>query len=765
MATLQTYTQLDSNNVGPPLSSGSDNSSRLSDISNLYLHQQVDDIAKSLDHLSLKTFKSEEPRGRYLSPFRTFLPLRETEDSSLYHLQVVKNALQILILLKDDSVELSIQDGAWDMLKLAIDLHHLEMYTDAVTIGVWTVDLYRTLCNTHAPVFEPYLAVALQNLSIYCRKAGDLVTAIPAIEESVKIHRALLNSPTSDFRPRLASALCHFCNILSEKGEFEKRLEFAQESVNILQNVFREIVEWETQVQSEPEPLQTTNQSENRETSTEDSFENTTYLLSPNASARHRLWCDYDASLMLEFNMAWAFRYLARGLDDVGRHSEAYEKEKLALAIFRDLYSRHPGTFAPEVAESLRHLSRPLSTLDRPQSDIFSFAEEAAQIYRQLCSRYPTKFSECLFGALWHQALSLWNSGNPDKALKISSEAIEFIRQSHNDRLLLANCLHQSSYGLHHLKQVEDAVKLRQEAVDIYRDLMHDPPSTKLVLTIMPDRLLNLADDLQLVGRFNEAVIANREAVERYRSIALGDNTRTPDLAKALSSLLGALNSAAKHDEALDVGQEVLKLYRKLIRDDPNLIHPFLLALRRCAFAVYHSDDPEAIKRSTEIVQDYRTLMAHYSDTVGWGLVDALRSHGFALQKHRQYPEGLLNSEGLVGLFKSIHVESAEMAAKFIYSFNDHAYMLTVSGHVKKATTVIKDAIAVAEPFIADSNDLVEALADSFSNISVYLHISGQYEDALAKVEKSVELGISIMTHHLMLSCTSYVRPVRPCKV
>jgi len=284
-------------------------------------------------------------------------------------------------------------------------------------------------------------------------------------------------------------------------------------------------------------------------------------------------------------------------------------------------------------------------------------------------------------------------------------------------------------------------VKLRQEAIDIYRDLMHDPQSTKLVLTIMPDRLLNLADDLLRIGRFDEAVIANREAVERYRSIALGDHTRMLDLAKALSSLLHALNSAAKYDEALDVGQEVLMLYRKLIRDDPNLIHPFLLQLRRCAFFASHSDDPEAIRRSAEIVQDYRTLMAHYSNTVVWGLVNALRDHGLVLLKHRRYPEGLLNSEGLVGLFKDIPVESAETAAKFIHSLCSHAMMLRFAGHVNKATAVINDAIAVAEPFIADSNDLVEALAESFSNISVYLHMSGQYEDALANSEKSVELG------------------------
>jgi tetratricopeptide (TPR) repeat protein len=559
----------------------------------------------------------------------------------------------------------------------------------------------------------------------------------------MKIHRALLNSPTSDFRPRLASALDSFCDILSEKGEFEKRLEFAQESVDILQNVLREIVEWETQVQSEPEPLQNSNQSENRETSTRDSFENATYLLPLNTSARHRCHCDYDASLVLEKDMAFAFRNLARGLDGVGRHSESYEMEKLALAIFRDLYSRHPGTFAPHVAESLRYLSRPLP--DRPQSDRLLFAEEAVKIYCKLRSRYPTKFLKSLYEALWHQAFSLWDSGNLDKALKISSEAIEFSRQSHHDRLLLADSLHLSSYGLRDLKQDEDAVKLRQEAVDIYRDLIHDPPSTKLVLTIMPDRLLNLADGLQLIGRFDEAVIANREAVERYCSIALGDNTSTPDLAKALSSLLHALIGAAKYDEALDVGQEVLMLYRKLIRDNPNLIHPFLRALRRCAFASRHSDDPETIRRSAEIVQDYRTLMAHYSDTVGWGLVIALRDHGFVLRKHRRYSERLLNGEGLVGLFKSIPVESAETAAKFIDSFNEHAYMLTVAGHVKKATAVIKDAIAVAEPFIADSNDLVEALADSFSNISLYLHISGQYEDALANSERSVELSQAIL--------------------
>jgi tetratricopeptide (TPR) repeat protein len=81
------------------------------------------------------------------------------------------------------------------------------------------------------------------------------------------------------------------------------------------------------------------------------------------------------------------------------------------------------------------------------------------------------------------------------------------------------------------------------------------------------------------------------------------------------------------------------------------------------------------------------------------------------------------------------------MAARFIDSLGVHSDMLQVAGHVKKATALIKDAIAIAEPFIADSNDLVEALADSFSDISLCLHMSGQYEDALAKSEKSVELG------------------------
>jgi tetratricopeptide (TPR) repeat protein len=702
----------------------------------LYLRQQVEEITSSLGSLATtQTFPSEEPSGQYLEPFKP-VPSYATHQSR--HREVVTMAIGIINILQGPPGELSIQYGAWDMVNLAIRLHELEMYSDAETIGSWTVDLYRTLVRTNARVFEPYLALALRNLSRYRTEINDDKGAIGAIEECVMLERAMSKKPSiHKVHLELSISLIEWWGIVAKDGQMEKCLGIAEESLAILDDIRAELAEWEPWVSgsTDDEPFFT-------ETAVDsESADEDLPTFSPLNSIQG--W-DNVSTLQLDYNTAQACHNLSCSLEDAGRIPEAHARELQALSIFRDLSKRHPGIFDVNLAQCLMHLSRTPLSNDLAPSVVMGHVQECIQFYRELSKTRSAKITRALIECLWDYSTLLYDTGDIDVALKYSAEAMDLIRRSNTDRLLLAEALQQSSWSLRHLKQNEMVVSIRREVVEIYRDISASP-TTQLETMAIASRLLDLAHDHIRADQVDDAVSICKEAVDHYRSIRSSDDSdvaHTYNLARGLSCLTHTLNIAEKLDQALVTGAEALNLYRRLIVNDSSLIQQFLIALQRTTFSARYAKEQHAIKIHAEIIEDFRALTVDHPEHAKWRLADAFGDHDFILCKHRQMHEAFLNSEELVKYLRGMPLEGSDVARGLMTALRTHAGSHTELGHWREALTLSEEAIVIGKRFIVedDSPEMALALADTLDMYSEGLRNGGRYDEALAASEEAMSI-------------------------
>jgi hypothetical protein len=198
------------------------------------------------------SFTAEEPEGIYLLPTTIYSitpPL--TGDPTAQHRGVVMKALRILRLLQDDQANLSIQNGALDMLDLSSALLDLGMSEEAESACTWAANLYRTLVRGHANSFLPYLGTALYNLAVCRACVGDRNGLLVASQDCVTTYRILCEKEThQDYLICLARALGKLATALLDVRRSEEALAAAEESVTILENVTPELLEIELLVSS-----------------------------------------------------------------------------------------------------------------------------------------------------------------------------------------------------------------------------------------------------------------------------------------------------------------------------------------------------------------------------------------------------------------------------------------------------------------------------------------------------------------------------------
>lgn len=707
------------------------------EIEALYLHQQVETITDSFRRIASTMASTQEYHNKpYIFPLA---PTIIAYDSpSAHHRHTVSAALEILRILDDKRMpsHLSVQRSAWNMVNFAIHLHGLEMYPDAVVMGTWTVDLYRTLVAINAAVFEPYLALALHNLSRYYVDVDDNDKAKLALEESIRIQRGLLpNLSQNNIRLQLSSSLMALWSILSGGKGVENGLKAAHESLAILEALGADL--------NNHVPLLVTRPSHvSRPSATTQPSLRIASTMNPMSQATIAPHLD-DFAMWLDFNTARARHGISCTLYNQGQYSKALEMGQRALDILSDLSYRYPGIFDAALAGCLVHLSRPYVGVDRSTEDTLHISEQAVRLYRQLCRTRPKKFTKFLVETLWEYAILLIEVEKYEVAESIAAEAVDTVRRSEKDRMLLADALHHASWILRRMNLYESAVSLRREVVAIYREVMKES-NAKLPPESLADRMCDLANELHLANRIDDAVAVCQEAVDLYRSIVGSNSSRSQmaGLAMSLSHLTHTMNMIKKHDLAMQAGSEALELYRGLVHDDSYFVHHFLVTLRRTSFASCYSDDPQALIRNAQIISDYRTLEVHHArPDVRWGLANALKDRDFILGKHRQHHEALLNSEQLVRTIRSIPVDGVEAAVTLMEGLSVHAENLAHAGRMGEAIIFCEEGISHAR-HIAYSADLHHdfdlALADILYEYSQCLRAVGRTTEAFTASEEIV---------------------------
>ncbi|KAF9467207.1 hypothetical protein BDZ94DRAFT_1305685 [Collybia nuda] len=715
----------------------------------LYLQEQLKVIVSTLGTLSTApSLGREDPYGLYMKPFTSVIPHRlvmNHQTSAACHREVIAATLGIINILQGPSGEAIIQNGAWEMVNLAIRLYHLGMYSDAETIGILTVDLYKALSSANTRVYEPYLALALRNLSEYKMKTDDYQGATKAIEDCVVMEREMLDK-ICRYRVHLelSNSLLRMWEVFTRDGNFEKGLKVAQESLELLDRIRAELGEWGPYASDE---------SSSAETFVDEAIGDAI----PQPVNSNQEW-DYVSTLWLELNTAQACHSLSFSLEDTGQICDAYNNELRALTIYRGLYHEYPGIYDEKLARCLAHISSTPLANDIPPLISLRYKQESNHLFRALAASHPAKFTAPFKESLWQYATLLHDTGNFEAAEQCSYEALELIRKSNNDRILLANALQDSSRNLLRIKQNKTVITIKREVIEIYRQLSTNS-TAELGPTIIADQLCDLAFDHIRAGQNDYAVSACREAIQYYRSVLPPEdsgNLHSAGLARALSALTHALNVTQQYSQALSTGSEALALYQRLFVNDRGLIEPYLSALKRVGAAACHVDDTNAIKIHSDVVQAFRVLADSSPDHVKWGLVDALHDHNYMLVKYQRTHESRHITEELVNYFRDIPLESAEVSLRYMAALTNHAESYAELGRIGEALLLCKRAIAIGQEFAttADDSENSLGLANALSTYSEYLRYIGRYDEALPASKATLEIfPRHSQDNKLMLAC------------
>ncbi|KAF8154876.1 hypothetical protein B0H34DRAFT_799610 [Crassisporium funariophilum] len=278
---------------------------------------------------------------------------------------------------------------------------------------------------------------------------------------------------------------------------------------------------------------------------------------------------------------------------------------------------------------------------------------------------------------------------------------------------------------------------MRTESVNTYRSVF------KTVSKHEADAYYDLAVDLQLAGRHEEAIISAQDALSQYRTLALQDpKTFTLKVARGLSLLANILLAAKKYGEAMNEGHEALKIFESLIKEDPAAIPSYLYCLKINKYASFHCEnDVHAIERSTNVVQHFRELIVDYPADVGWGLAEAFENHGLVLIKHKQLAEANQFSKEVEKWYENLPVNNAEAAEKYMVCLINHGSNLNNAGRAQEALVPMEKAVAVGMQFYEGHSMVTSFTASLLLRHAFILYKLGRYPEALKACKETVSFG------------------------
>ncbi|KAF9520146.1 hypothetical protein BS47DRAFT_1387488 [Hydnum rufescens UP504] len=487
----------------------------------------------------------------------------QSEDPAHQLGETVSTTLELLNELHNTAeAKLNVATLADKMSQLSLNLSDLGLWDEAFEVQTTAVILHRAGQDVSG------LAASLTELSRVLLRLGRHDEALREAEEATRLYLSLVPGRPEIFRPDLASSFIALSACRSECGLHEDALTAIEQAVGTYRSLRKrglEVIE--------------------------------------EAMRIYRQLAAYRPNMFRPY-LARSLNNLSARLSESGRHVEALGASEEALMIHRPLAAYRPND-ALEASEEAVSIYRPLAA-DRPNVFRANFARSvhnfAARLSEFAVDR-PDVFRSLLALSLGDLSVRLSGFGHREEALKASEEVVGIYRLLVADRpeafrsdlaRSLGNfsmCL--SKLGRHHkaLRRVrrlwrftgrnltqfgrrEEALRANEEAVNIYRSLVADRPVFRSDLA---DSLRSLSARLSEIGRREEALIATKEALGIYRPLATDrPDVFRPDLARSLGNFSVYLSEFGRHREALEACEEAVNIYRPLAVELPDAFRPDL---------------------------------------------------------------------------------------------------------------------------------------------------------------------------------------------
>ena len=312
----------------------------------------------------------------------------------------------------------------------------------------------------------------------------------------------------------------------------------------------------------------------------------------------------------------------------------------------------------------------------------------------------------------------------------------------------LARTLTDLGSGLNSVGRYDEAVTVNQEAVALLGKLAEEHPGR-----YQPDLayvLSNLGNVLNEVGRYDEAVTVGQEAVSLLRNLAQEDARHQPELARALSNLGRGLTGVGRYDEAVTVEQEAVSLLRNLAQEDPrhqlNLAR--VLGNLGNVFPEVGGYD-EAVTVGQEAVSLFRKL-AQEDSSDQLNLMRTMLNLGNALAEVGRYDEAVTVAAEAVSLLRKLAEEHpARYQPDLARALSTLVNVLTEVGRHNEALTAAQEAISLLRKLAQEDAARHQSdLAYVLSGFGRSLTRAGQYDEAVTVDKEAVSLFRKLAEEH-----------------
>ena len=336
------------------------------------------------------------------------------------------------------------------------------------------LQVHRELSEQNPEVYNPKVAMILNNLGNLLSSTNELRQAQAHLEEAIQIYRGLLGHNPEAYKTALATILNNMGNLLKKTNDLKQAQTYYEEALQI----YRELSEQNPEVHKSGIAMTLNNLG----------------ILLNNANEVKQAQTFYKEALQIyrelsrknseahKPHLAITLNNLGSLLLDTHEYNQAQACYKEALEIWRELSEQNPEAYKPRVAATLNNLSVLLSDIDEPQQARIYY-EEALQTRRELAENNPEVYK-------------------PDVAMTLNNLVLFYLD----------------------LKDEENAEKAYQEAHDIYQKLASHHPR---VYEINYAKLLVMGFDL--LGK-------PKEDLEEAKAI-LGKYSDHPKAQKLLSRI------------------------------------------------------------------------------------------------------------------------------------------------------------------------------------------------------------------------------------
>ncbi|KAH9475806.1 hypothetical protein JR316_0011366 [Psilocybe cubensis] len=648
-------------------------------IADTYLRFQVDAIDNYLIELSTtNSYPVEAPLEDYLRPFQPVLNTGPSRDREAFRQNIIEQTLEIQSSIRSDSSTLSIQEGAWNMVNLSVGLYSLEMYEEAASMGIWTVNLFRTLVKTNPAIYSPYLVHALRLLSKYYTGINDNDGAKSTIIEAISISRSLQSRfADREIKLQLGEALIAFAYVLDLMGEGAASLQAAQEGVSIYEN---EIIKHRFPQSNESLEHQPVSKTRYQWAQILEGF-------------TEKSICDYYRALdQLSFSL--------QNMNQL--QSAAWACMKAVDIVANSGYSFRSSVQVDLAGFFYRLAHRQFHEVIKLEQALV-YSQQSVEIYRSLCEQDRDQYITSLCHALYEMANTLNKLERYSEAVAVWQEISELAKDINDEQAFRADALNELSWSYRKLDRHSEAATIRTESITVYQTAL-DSKSDKAA-----HGYFDLGVDLRLAGRFSDAIEALHMALTKYRALAFSDPDQyTKSIASTLNQLTLNLLHSNRHDEALSDGYESLQLHSTLIEKDLSIVPQYKFALQlNFDLAQVIENETKCIERAQYSV-DYARILAERSPNEGNAmLVQAFFSRAYVFSRFERLSEASTAIQEGLDWFDSHPYQNAREAELHIHCLIQACATAFNQGLTRKPLEFLEKAIEVGrsrplEPAIID---------------------------------------------------------------